>query len=76
MTSPSAQTQHALSGTAKFSFGLSKVLFRALEVSEIGSNSPAGERSRAGIIDLVTQPATVPPRSTQGEAVPPQGIEP
>ena len=46
---------------------------------QIGGTSvtaPAGERSRAGDLAdsaLATQPATVPPRQTPGEAVPPQG---
>lgn len=67
------QVQHALSGTARWSLGLAKFGFGPVPAIEIGGDSPAGERPRAGIIDLVTQPATVPPRPTHGEAVPPQG---
>jgi hypothetical protein len=37
----------------------------------IGGNSPVGERLRAGIIDLATQPTTGPLRPTPGEAGPP-----
>jgi len=69
------QVQHALSGTAHWSLGLAKFGFGPVTVDGIGGDSPAGERSRAGTIDLVTQPANVPPRLTQDGAVHLQGLE-
>ena len=44
-----------------------------LQANGIVGDSPVGERLRAGVpISLVTQPTTVPQRSIQAEAVPPQ----
>ena len=58
------QVQHALSGKAHFSLGLKGFTFGLVPGNEIGGNSPVGERSRAGIIDLVTQPTTAPSSPT------------
>lgn len=45
-----------------------------LVADEIGGDSPAGERPRAGFSSLATQPATEPPRPAPGGATPPPTV--